>query len=71
MTQEPMPQTDLAQKALAAMRNAVAKVIEEHRRNNLPLAIWRDGKVVWISPYDLSIVKEDSFQYNVKPSGSD
>lgn len=56
----------LTEKAIAAMRDAVAKVIEEHRRDNLPLAIWRDGKVVWISPHDFTTVQEESFIYKTR-----
>lgn len=37
-------------KADKALRAAVAKVVEEYRKTGDPLAIWRDGKVVWISP---------------------
>lgn len=29
-----------------ALRKAVARVVEEHRRSGEPLAVWRDGKVV-------------------------
>jgi hypothetical protein len=27
----------------------VAKVVEDHRRRGKPLAVWRNGKAVWIS----------------------
>lgn len=36
----------LTEKAVAAMRAAVAGVIEDHRRRGKPLAVWRDGKAV-------------------------
>ena len=35
-------------KAEKALKEAVAEVIEDHRRSGDPLAIWRDGKVVWV-----------------------
>jgi hypothetical protein len=38
------------ERALRAMQEAVAGVIAEHKRLGLPLAVWRDGKVVHISP---------------------
>ena len=38
----------LSEKALRAMQEAVAKVVEEHRRSGLPIAVWRDGKAVWL-----------------------
>lgn len=43
------PQGPLREEALQALREAVAGVIAEHKRLGLPLAIWRDGKVVEIS----------------------
>ncbi|MFA5138295.1 MAG: hypothetical protein WC728_03600 [Elusimicrobiota bacterium] len=33
-------------KAERALRIAVAKTIEEHRRTGDPISIWRNGKVV-------------------------
>ena len=39
----------LQDKALLALKEAVRKVIISHRRDNRPLAIWRNGKVVQIS----------------------
>jgi hypothetical protein len=34
---------DMAEEAL---KKAVARVVEEHRKSGEPLAVWRDGKVV-------------------------
>lgn len=42
-------QIKLHNSALKAMREAVKKVVLEHKRNNLPLAVWKNGKVVNIS----------------------
>ncbi len=44
------PQGPLREEALQALRDAVATVIAEHKRFGIPLVIWRDGKVVEISP---------------------
>ena len=38
-----------------AMRNAIAKVVEAHRRTGEPLVIWRDGKVVLLPPDQLAV----------------
>ena len=35
-------------KAEKAMKEAVAKTIQDHARTGDPVAIWRNGKVVWI-----------------------
>jgi hypothetical protein len=52
----------LALRADRALKRAVAKVIEEHRRNGIPIAIWRDGKVVAIPP-DPIMVREPQSEY--------
>lgn len=36
-------------KAAAALKEAVKEVVENHRRTGRPLAVWRKGKVVWLS----------------------
>ncbi len=38
-------QRTMHRQALNAMQEAVAQVIEDHRRLNLPLALWENGKV--------------------------
>jgi hypothetical protein len=50
----------LTDQALQALRNAVARVVEDHRRRNIPLAIWRDGKAVLIPAKDVATLNETS-----------
>ena len=50
-------------KAVGAMRAAVAKVVAEHARAGRPLAVWRDGKVVMISPWEAEEVDEAPGEY--------
>lgn len=40
----------LEEKAEAALRKAVRGVIKRHKETGRPLAIWENGRVVWISP---------------------
>jgi len=47
----------LAYRAEEALRKAGAEAIAEHRRNGVPIAIWRNGKVVRI-PADQIGVRE-------------
>ena len=54
----------LAYKAEEALRKAVAEAISEHRRNGVPIAIWRNGKVVRI-PADQIEVREPEVEYTV------
>jgi hypothetical protein len=53
-----------AYRAEEALRKAVAEAIAEHRRNGVPIAIWRDGKVVRI-PADQIEVREAQIEYTV------
>ncbi len=50
----PMSLTDMAE---AAMKDAIAGVIEDHRRWRMPLSVWEDGKVVFIKPDNLPPVE--------------
>jgi hypothetical protein len=54
----------LAYKAEEAFRKAVAEAIAEHRRNGVPIAIWRNGKVVRI-PANQIEVREPQVEYKV------
>ncbi|MFH2146318.1 MAG: hypothetical protein ABII75_09890 [Candidatus Omnitrophota bacterium] len=36
-------------KAFEALKVAVRKVIDQHKKSGLPLAIWEDGRVKYIS----------------------
>ena len=56
----------LAYKAEEAFRKAVAEAIAEHRRNGIPIAIWRNGKVVRI-PADQIEVREPQVEYKISP----
>ncbi len=56
----------LAYRAEEALRKAVAEAIAEHRRNGVPIAIWRNGKVVRI-PADQIEVREPKIEYIVSP----
>jgi len=56
----------LAYRAEEALRKAVAEAIAEHRRNGIPIAIWRDGKVVRI-PAEQIEVREPEIEYRVSP----
>jgi len=43
----------IQQKAELALKDAVRKVVEHHKKTGRPLAVWKDGKVVMISPYSV------------------
>ncbi len=54
----------LAYLAEKALKEAVAEAIAEHRRNGVPIAIWRNGKVVVVPP-DQIMVREGQVGYVV------
>jgi len=53
----------LADQAVAAMKDAVRGVVEDHRRRNRPLATWRNGKVVYRDPHNRNVLREDRDAY--------
>ena len=46
---------NIGEKAELAMREAVSEVILEHRRTKTPLVIWKNNKVVNISPFKVNL----------------
>lgn len=42
----------------ATLRRAVRKALLQHRRAGNPVAIWKDGQVVWIAPADIKVSDE-------------
>jgi hypothetical protein len=45
----------LARRAEMALKAAVDRVIEERSRQGLPIFVWREGKVVELSPEELRL----------------
>ena len=39
----------LQDKAFIALKKAVREVVEHHKKTGRPLAIWKKGKVRWVS----------------------
>ncbi|MBI1748034.1 MAG: hypothetical protein HYR55_15815 [Acidobacteria bacterium] len=40
---------EFARKAEKALKEAVAEVVREHQASGQPLAVWKDGRAVWLS----------------------
>lgn len=59
-------QQSLTQKAVEAMNKAVQGVIEDHRRRNQPLAIWKDGRVIMVQAGLAMTVREKRAKYGLK-----
>ena len=56
----------LTQKAMQALTEAVAKVVEEHRRRGIPLAVWRNGRAVSIPATEAGVLRETPTPYRRK-----
>jgi hypothetical protein len=59
--------SSLTQKAMRALAEAVAEVVEDHRRRAKPLAVWRNGKAVWIPAPEAGALRETPTPYRTKP----
>lgn len=60
--------------AEAAFKEAVAEVIEDHRRRGDPIAVWRNGKVVLLPADQLPVQKSNvvkSMQSRSVEAGTD
>jgi hypothetical protein len=47
---------------LRAMRRAVREALQDHKRAGNPVAVWQDGRVVWVQPEDIPDFTEDPDQ---------
>ncbi len=65
-TMKKQTRISLTDKAMRALTNAVAKVVEDHRRQARPLAVWRDGRVVWIPASDAGTLHESPRPYRTR-----
>jgi len=60
----------LTRQALKALREAVSGVVEEHRREHRPLAVWKDGKAALVLPEAMAGVSESAAHYQTKGGNS-
>lgn len=49
--------TDLVQDAL---RRGVREALRQHKRVGNPIAVWRDGRTVWLSPDEIPVADAES-----------
>jgi hypothetical protein len=61
----------LTQQAMQALTEAVAKVVEDHRRQDRPLAVWHDGKAAWIPATEAGALHEAPTPYRPKRKRQD
>jgi hypothetical protein len=61
-------QSSMTQRAVQALREAVAQAVEEHRRRGIPLAVWRDGRAVSIPATQATLLHEMATPYRTRKS---
>ena len=44
----------------AMLRRAVIQAVQTHKQAGNPIAIWRDGKVVWLRPEEIPDAPEEA-----------
>jgi len=65
-TRKMRTELSLTQKAMQALTEAVAKVVEDHRKRGIPLAIWRNGRAVSIPAAVAGALRESLSPYKTK-----
>jgi hypothetical protein len=46
-----------------ALAKAVREALLQHKRMGNPIVVWRDGKIVWLSPEEIEIPEEAEDSY--------
>ena len=49
----PIDRVEDVPRILKAMRAAVREALLQHKRLGNPVAVWRDGHVVWLAPEEI------------------
>jgi len=52
----------------AALAKAIRQAVLEHKRAGNPIAVWQDGRVVWIPAEEIVIHDEPAAERNDRPS---
>ena len=61
--------TSFTGKAMQALTEAVAKVVEDHRQRGRPLAVWRNGEAVWMPVETADALRETPPAYRADGRG--
>jgi hypothetical protein len=61
----------LTEKAIQALTEAVAKVVEDHRRRGIPLAVWRNGRAVLIPATELGPLRGAPTRHRPEPHATE
>jgi hypothetical protein len=58
---EPLPaeRVEDVPRMLKAMRTAVREAVLRHKQLGNPVAVWREGRVVWLQPHEISLAPDE------------
>lgn len=51
----PLDRVEDVPRILAAMREAVREALLRHKRLGNPIAVWHEGRVVWLAPEEIPV----------------
>jgi hypothetical protein len=66
----PVNRVTMTGQALQALREAVARAIEDHRRRGIPVGVWHNGKAVSIPAEQAAALHESAVPYSTKSRGA-
>ena len=55
----PLDRVEDLPRILKAMGDAVREALLRHKRLGNPVAVWREGRVVWLSPEEIPVEPDD------------
>lgn len=65
---DPHADAELGQSIAEAASAAVQEARERHRKNGIPMASWKNGRVVWLDPVTLQEVETPEFAQSLNQS---
>ena len=55
----PLDRVENVPRILKAMREAVREALLRHKRLGNPVAVWHEGRVVWLAPEELLVGSDE------------
>jgi hypothetical protein len=56
---DPLARSRDIPRIIAAINEGVRAALLDHKRTGNPIAVWRDGQVVWIPPEEIPVDEHD------------
>jgi hypothetical protein len=62
--QTPVQRVEDLEAIKSALGQAVGEALLKHKQAGNPVAVWRNGQVVWVKPEDIPVLKSDNGSIN-------